>query len=411
MWGMEDFRNSVAERFLRYTQFDTMSNPSLAGVKRPTTDGQKVLLEELKKELEALGLETYLGEEWVVMGKLKGNSGDVPTIGFMAHVDTADDVCGNGVKARRFVYEGGDITLENGTVIRTAENPDLKELIGHEVITSDGTTLLGADDKAGVSEIMEAMKYLTEHPEIKHGDIEVYFTPDEETGSGMMKFPHDRLKSRCCYTLDGGRMGEVEAECFNAATLTLKVSGVSMHLGSARGKLVNAITVLSHIVTALPMSESPEATDGRYGYYCVLDFSGTSTEAEAHLFIRDFDEQMFSFRISESIRIAEAIASIYHAKLEVKQDISYRNMANANAKCPEALASIFEAGSSIGLDLYQTIIRGGTDGARLAETGVPCPNIFTGGHNFHSLEEWISPEHMNDAVNLVLAIISWWANK
>ena len=151
------------------------------------------------------------------MGTLKGNAPDIPAIGFMAHVDTADDVCGNGVKARRFVYEGGDIALENGTVIRSAENPDLAGLIGHEIITSDGTTLLGADDKAGVSEIMESVKYLTEHPEIRHGDIEIYFTPDEETGSGMMKFPHDRLKSKCCYTLDGGRMGEVEAECFNAA--------------------------------------------------------------------------------------------------------------------------------------------------------------------------------------------------
>ena len=408
---MKDFRDSVAERFLRYTKFDTMSDPSLAGVKRPTTDGQKVLLEALRKELDELGLETYLGEEWVVMGTLKGNAPDIPAIGFMAHVDTADDVCGNGVKARRFVYEGGDIALENGTVIRSAENPDLAGLIGHEIITSDGTTLLGADDKAGVSEIMEAVKYLTEHPEIRHGDIEIYFTPDEETGSGMMKFPHDRLKSKCCYTLDGGRMGEVEAECFNAATITLKVSGVSMHLGSARGKLVNAITVLSHIVTALPMAESPEATDGRYGYYCVLDFSGTATEAEAHLFIRDFDEEMFAFRISESRRIADAVASIYHAGIEIKETVSYRNMANANKKCPEALVSIFEAGKAIGLDLYETIIRGGTDGARLAETGVACPNIFTGGHNFHSLEEWIAPEHMSDAVNLVLSIISWWADR
>ena len=174
---------------------------------------------------------------------------------------------------------------------------------------------------------------------------------------------------------------------------------------------MNAITVLSHIVTALPMAESPEATDGRYGYYCVLDFSGTATEAEANLFIRDFDEEMFAFRISESKRIAEAVASIYHAGIEIKETVSYRNMANANKKCPEALVSIFEAGKAIGLDLYETIIRGGTDGARLAETGVACPNIFTGGHNFHSLEEWIAPEHMSDAVNLVLSIISWWADR
>lgn len=408
---MEDFRNSVAERFLRYTKFDTMSNAALAGVKRPTTDGQLKLLEVLKAELEELGLETYLGPEAVVMGLLKANKENVPTIGFMAHVDTADDVDGNHVKARRFVYEGGDIVLEGGTVIREDENPDLKNFISREIITSDGTTLLGADDKAGVSEIMEAVKYLTQHPEIKHGDIEIYFTPDEETGSGMSMFPYSRLKSKCCYTFDGGREGEVEAECFNAATIELKVSGVSMHLGSSRGKLVNAITVLSQIITTLPMAESPEATDGRYGYYSVLEIGGTNVEAHAQLFIRDFDRESFERRIEQSTLIANNIASLYHAKIDIKTTISYRNMAEANRKVPEAITSIMEAGKSIGLDLYETIIRGGTDGARLAETGVPCPNIFAGGINFHSLEEWIPVDSMNSAVNLVLAIVSWWANK
>lgn len=405
---MEDFRKSVAERFLRYTKFDTMSNPSLAGKKRPTTDGQIELLNVLKGELEELGLETYLGQEAVVRGVLKANKENIPTIGFMAHVDTADDVDGNHVKANKFIYEGGDIILNGGTTIKAAENPDLASFIGKEIITSDGTTLLGADDKAGVSEIMEAVKYLVSHPEIEHGDIEIYFTPDEETGSGMSKFPYQLLKSKCCYTFDGGREGEVEAECFNAATLELKVSGVSMHLGSARGKLVNAITVLSQIITTLPMSESPESTDGRYGYYCVLGIEGTSVEAKAELFIRDFDKANFEFRIEESKRIAEAIASIYHAKIEISTTISYRNMADANSKVPEATTSIMEAGKAIGLELYETIIRGGTDGARLAETGVPCPNIFTGGHNFHSLEEWVPVDSMNSAVNLLLSIVKWW---
>lgn len=409
--GMIDFRKSVAERFLRYTKFDTMSDPSLCCVSRPTTAGQDVLLEELAGELRGLGLEVYFGPEHVVMGTLKGNLPSAPTVGFMAHVDTADDVPGNGVKARVTHYEGGDILLEGGTVIKASEHEDLALYVGEDVITSDGTTLLGSDDKAGVAEIMEAVKYLVEHPEIRHGDIEVYFTPDEETGSGMSMFPHARLRSRCCYTVDGGREGEVECECFNAATLDITIKGVSTHLGSGRGKMVNAITVASAIVSALPQAESPEATDGRYGYYCVLNLNGTSTEARMQLFIRDFDTDTFRERIEGSAALVRSIASVYHAKAEIEVTESYHNMARANAEVPEALESIMESGRKLGIDVYEAIIRGGTDGARLAETGVPCPNLFTGGHALHSLEEWVAVPAMSKAVNLVLGIISYWAEK
>lgn len=408
---MIDFKKSVAERFLRYTKFDTMSNPELCGERRPTTAGQDELLEELAGELRGLGLEVYFGAEHVVMGTLKGNVPSAPVIGFIAHVDTADDVPGNGVKARTVKYEGGDIQLEGGTVIKASEHEDLALYIGEDIITSDGTTLLGSDDKAGVAEIMEAVRYLVEHPEIKHGDIEVYFTPDEETGSGMSMFPHARLRSRCCYTVDGGREGEVECECFNAATIDIRISGVSTHLGSGRGKMVNAVTVASQIVTALPQAESPEATDGRYGYFCVLNMNGTSTEASMQLFIRDFDTDSFNARIESSSAIIKSIAAIYHAKADIKVTVSYRNMARANAEVPEALESIMESGRKLGIDVYEAIIRGGTDGARLAETGVPCPNLFTGGHALHSLEEWVAVPAMSKAVNLVLGIISYWAEK
>lgn len=408
---MIDFSKSVAERFLRYTTFDTMSDPEKCGISRPTTSGQIRLLETLKDELEALGLEVYLGPEYVVMGTLKGNREGVPAIGFMAHVDTADDVEGNGVKAIVHDYKGGDIVLEGGTVIKAAENPDLEMYIGSKVITSDGTTLLGADDKAGVAEIMEAVTYLVSHPEIGHGDIEVYFTPDEETGSGMSMFPHDRLRSICCYTLDGGREGEVECECFNAATINVTISGVSTHLGSARGKLVNAITVASAITSAIPQAESPEATDERYGYYCVLNLNGTATSARFQIFIRDFDADSFSFRIKAAENLIRSVADIYHAKAEISTSVSYRNMAEANSKVPEALTSVLESGKALGIDVYQAIIRGGTDGARLAETGVPCPNLFTGGHNFHSLEEWAGVSTMSKAVNLVIAISRYWAER
>lgn len=407
---MIDFKESVSNRFIRYTQFDTMSDDSLVGKVRPTTPGQMILLKQLKKELEELGLETYLGKEAVLMGTLKGNT-SAKTIGFMAHVDTANDVMGNGVKAQRHVYRGGDIKLDNGTVIKESENRDLELYMGEEVITSDGSTLLGSDDKAGVAEIMEAISYIKAHPEVPHGDIEVFFTPDEETGSGMDAFPFDRKKSVCCYTIDGGREGEIESECFNAASIEVVVHGVSTHLGSARGKLVNAVTVASHIVTSLPQSESPEATDGRYGYYCVLGFEGNQAKAKLDIFIRDFDSKCFDERIENVERVVRSIEALYHAKIDINKSVTYRNMAIANSKLPEATKSIMEAGEALGIEIYESIIRGGTDGARLAEEGTPCPNIFTGGHNLHSLEEWIGVPAMSKSVNLIIEIARWWASK
>lgn len=407
---MIDFTESVKERFIRYTKFDTMSSASLSEKKRPTTDGQIELLEALKRELEQLGLEVYFGPEYVVMGTLKGNVGEVPTIGFMAHVDTADDVEGNGVKAVvHDFYDGKDIVLSGGTVIKVSEQPELSLYEGKTIITSDGTTLLGADDKAGVAEVMEVVTYLVNHPDVKHGDIEVYFTPDEETGSGMALFPYDKLKSVCCYTLDGGSEGEVECECFNAATVAITIEGVSMHLGSARGKLVNSITAASAIISALPQAESPEATDGRYGYYCVLGIEGTAVKTELKLFIRDFDSESFNERIENVKRICASLASLYHAKIKTEVTVSYRNMAEANSKVPQAMASIAESAKKLGISVKQTLIRGGTDGARLAETGVPCPNLFTGGHAFHSLEEWVAVPAMSSAVNLALGIVAYWA--
>lgn len=404
---MIDFKDALSNRFIRYTEFDTMSDPKKCGVERPTTPGQVVLLEHLKGELEALGLETYFGEEKVVKGTLKGNA-EGKTIGFMAHVDTADDVMGNNVKAIRWPnYDGSDIPLK-GLTISVEDNPSLKKYIGSEIITSDGTTLLGSDDKAGVAIIMEVVKYLVEHPDVKHPDVEVYFTPDEETGSGMSMFPHDSLKSFCCYTVDGGDEGSIECECFNAATVSISIKGVSIHLGSARGKLVNAVTIASQIVSALPQAESPEATDGRYGYYCPLELNGTSTEASLEVFIRDFDNDSFEYRIEAVKSIASSIALLYKGQVDVNVSVSYHNMANANKANPRAKEAIFSSGEKLGIPLREDIIRGGTDGARLAETGVACPNIFTGGHNLHSLKEWVSVDAMNSSANLLLGIIDYW---
>ena len=408
---MIKFNDSVRDRFIRYTTYDTMSDGNASGNRRPTTEGQEELLLVLKKELEELGLETYYGEEKVVMGVLKGNSSGT-TIGFMAHVDTADDCNGNGVKAKVWSnYDGGVIELEDGVVLDPEKDKDLLLYKGKEIITSDGTSLLGSDDKAGVAIIMEALKYLVEHPEVKRPDIEVYFTPDEETGSGMDMFPYDRLKSKCCYTVDGEAEGEVELECFNAATVEILLKGVSIHLGSARGTMVNAVTMASHIVTSLPQAESPEATDGRYGYYCPLVLEGTATEAKLSVFIRDFDMEKFQHRIESVEKIVAAVEALYGGEIKANVSVSYHNMAEAKEKNPGAIGAVYSASQRLGLAIREEIIRGGTDGARLAETGVACPNLYTGGHNLHSLKEWIAVDAMSNSINRCLGIIDYWSKR
>ena len=408
---MIKFNDSVRDRFIRYTTYDTMSDGNASGNRRPTTEGQEELLLVLKKELEELGLETYYGEEKVVMGVLKGNSLGT-TIGFMAHVDTADDCNGNGVKAKVWSnYDGGVIELEDGVVLDPEKDKDLLLYKGKEIITSDGTSLLGSDDKAGVAIIMEALKYLVDHPEVKRPDIEVYFTPDEETGSGMDMFPYDRLKSKCCYTVDGEAEGEVELECFNAATVEILLKGVSIHLGSARGTMVNAVTMASHIVTSLPQAESPEATDGRYGYYCPLVLEGTATEAKLSVFIRDFDIEKFQHRIESVEKIVAAVEALYGGEIKANVSVYYHNMAEANKKNPGAIEAVYSASQKLGLAIREEIIRGGTDGARLAETGVACPNLYTGGHNLHSLKEWIAVDAMSNSINLCLGIIDYWSKR
>ncbi len=381
-----------------------MSDASMVEERRPSTYGQEELLRKLVQELEDIGLDAYYGKEGYVKGVLKGNC-DGSAIAFMAHVDTASDVMGNGVKAVVHDYEGGDIGLSGSVVIKAEENGDLSRYIGSKIITSDGSTLLGADDKAGIAIIMSAVKFLSENKDIKHPDIEVYFTSDEETGCGMDGFPYDVIKAEACYTVDGEEEGLIETECFNAASLTIKVRGNSIHFGSARGKLVNAITVLSHIISAIPQAESPEATDSRYGYYGVDSISGSVVEAEASMLIRDHDLDIFNRRIEAVKKIASSIGFIYKAEVDVDVRVSYYNMANVNSRNPKAVERIFSAASRLGICVKESLIRGGTDGARIAENaGISSPNIYTGGHNLHSLREWVALDAMNSAANLVLEI-------
>ena len=406
------FNESLRNRFIGYTVYDTMSDGENAAKVRPSTPGQEVLLLALKKELEEMGLETYYGDEKVVMGTLRGNSGE-KTVGFMAHVDTASDCEGNGVKAKVWKnYDGGKIVLDGGTVLDPeTTDKDLLLYKGGEIITSDGTTLLGSDDKAGVAIIMEMLQYFVSNPEVKRPNIEVYFTPDEETGRGMDRFPYDRLKSTCCYTVDGGPEGQLETECYNAASVFIKIHGVSIHLGDARGRLVNAVTVGSKIVSALPQAESPEATDGRYGYYCPYSFKGGTAEAELTVVIRDFDREKFEARVENTESIAKTVGRAYGAEVEVETKISYRNMVEANRNDPSSTEAVYAAAEKLGLVLHDELIRGGTDGARLAETGVAAPNLFTGGHNLHSKSEWVALDAMNRSTNLCIGIAKYWSEK
>ena len=396
-------REAIRNRFLRYVSYDTMSDSSMVGKRRPTTEGQEALQRALIEELEELGLRTYYGEEKVVMGTLDGNAPGIP-LALMAHVDTSDAVEGNGVRPRVISsYDGSPIVLD-GAVIDPSSDPDLLDYIGSEIITSSGDTLLGSDDKAGIAIILAVLEKIVSDG-IPHPTIEVFFTPDEETGSGMDAFRYGRMVSKRCYTIDGEREGEVETECFNAASVSIRISGDVVHPGSGRGRIHNAATAACHIVSSLPSSESPEATDGRYGYYGVDSISGTAGEASVSLFLRDFDFTELERRIEAVKAAARSAELLYRVRADVSADIQYRNMKEANILHPEPYEAIRRAAGRIGQALDERIIRGGTDGARLAERGIPSPNIFTGGHNLHSCREWVAVEAMGRAADLVLAIV------
>ncbi len=406
------FKAEVLERFLRYAVVDTMSIESLADKKHPSFEGEWDLLRLLEGELKGLGLtDVTLDEHGYLLARLAANQEGLPAIAFSSHVDTADDVDGNHVKPVVNDYKGGDIKLKNGLVIEAATNPELPQYAGSKIITSEGDTLLGCDDKGGIAEIMTAVSYLVKHPEIKHGEIEILFSPDEETGFGMDFFDAKRLHAKAFYTVDGGERYVIEEECFNAATVKVHFSGVSYHLGAARGRMVNALTMAASFITAIPQAESPEATDGRYGYYCAQNASGNATEFDVTLYLRDFDYDNLLRRIETLKSLGKTIEALYFGgKVTVDAKISYLNMGEAAKKSPKALDAIFEAGKVLGQPLRTEIIRGGTDGSRIAEmAGIPCPNLYTGGHNYHSRYEWAALDAMNDSVSLLVEIIKQWA--
>ena len=403
------YKQEVLDRFLRYVQVDTMSDESIADKKHPSTPGQWDLLRMLEGELKDLGLKDVVLDEYgYLLARLDATEQGLPSIAFCSHVDTADDVEGNHVRPRIVEnYDGKDIKLNDEYSIVAADNPELARYVGSTIITSSGDTLLGCDDKGGVAEIMTAVSYLVKHPEVKHGEIEILFSPDEETGCGMDFFDASRLHAKALYTVDGGTRYEVELECFNAATVKVHFSGVSYHLGAARGRMVNALTMASAFINAIPQAESPEATDGRYGYYCAQNASGNATDMDVTVYLRDFDYDGLVRRIEVLESLGRTIELLYAGgKVTVDSKISYLNMGEAAKKDPWAVEAIFKA---LGQPLHTEIIRGGTDGSRIAQIkGIACPNLYTGGHNYHSRFEWAALDAMNDSVALIIEIARQW---
>ena len=403
----------MLERFFSYARIDTQSSEDSTDF--PSTPKQMYLLNQLKDEMEELGLDEVTVTEWgYVLGTLKTNQDkDVPTIALIGHVDTSPDVSGENVNPRIHEnYNGTDIVLspESGVVIKVEDNPYLKEKIGKTVITADGNTLLGADDKAGITEIMCAMKYLVDHPELPRPNIRVLFTPDEEVGRGTEHLTVEEIKADYGYTVDGEKLGEIEDETFCADTLEIKIHGVNVHPGYAKNKLVNAIKIGVDIIDQFPKGRmSPETTEKREGYIHPHHFSGGSEEAIIKILIRDFEEKGLKEKEDFINNIVDSVAGKYpKANIEFKVIESYRNMKLVLDKHPHVLEKAFKAVELSGIKPAKNIIRGGTDGARLSYMGLPTPNIFTGGANFHSRQEWIALEDMQKAAEVIVNLMKLW---
>jgi tripeptide aminopeptidase len=403
----------MLERFFSYARIDTQSSETSTSF--PSTQKQMNLLNKLKTELEELGLEEVTVTKWgYVLGTLKTNQDkDVPTIAMIGHVDTSPDVSGENVNPQVHQnYNGTDIVLsrESGVVIKVEENPYLKEKIGKTIITSDGNTLLGADDKAGITEIMCAMKYLADHPDIPRPNIRVLFTPDEEVGRGTENITVEEINADYGYTVDGEKLGEIEDETFCADTVEIKIHGVNVHPGYAKNKLVNAIKIGVDIVDQFPKDRmSPETTEKREGYIHPHHFSGGSEEAVIKILIRDFEEKGLKEKEDFIKKIVDSVAKKYpKANIEFKVIESYRNMKLILDNHPQVLEKAAKAVEMAGLKAFKNIIRGGTDGARLSYMGLPTPNIFTGGANFHSRQEWITLEDMQKASEVIVNLMQLW---
>ena len=402
----------LQDRFLRYVSVDTQSDENSES--QPSSSKQLDLLRMLRDELKAMGVEATLDEYGYVMGTLPSNLGkEVPKLGFIAHVDTSPDASGANVKPQIILnYDGSDVPLRGveGLYLKPEEFPELLDHKGETLITTDGTTLLGADDKAGVAEIMSAVEYLVEHPEIKHGDIKIGFTPDEEIGRGVAKFYLARFGADFAYTMDGGEVGELEFENFNAAAASVHIQGRNVHPGYAKGKMKNAIRIATEFDSLLPVEQKPEYTEGYDGFFHIISFNGTVEEADFSYIIRDHDMEKYEAKKKEIQRVADIINARYgEGTATVKVRHQYYNMRKQVEPHYHIVEKAVKAMEMAGVQPRIQPIRGGTDGANLSFMGLPCPNIFAGGLNFHGKMEWVTVENMEKACQVILNLISLYA--
>ena len=404
----------ILDKFLRYVALDTTSDPE--SPTQPSTQKQLELSKLLVKELQELGIaDATLDKDGYVMATIEANCDcDIPTIGFIAHVDTAPDVSGANIKPQIISdYDGGDILLseESGLSLKVEEFPEMAQYKGQTLITTDGTTLLGADDKAGVAEIMSAVEYIVNHPEFKHGKIKIGFTPDEEIGRGVDAFDVARFGADYAYTMDGGMIGELEYENFNAAGAKVHIQGRNIHPGYAKNKMINAIIVAMELNAMLPVEQRPEFTQDYEGFIHVIGFNGSVEEATIQYIVRDHDFAKFEEKKALLTACVEFLNKKYGNILTLDMKDQYYNMRKEVEPHYHIIDKAVKAMEMAGITPHIQPIRGGTDGARLSFMGLPCPNIFAGGHNFHGKLEFVPLESMEAATKVILNIVSLFAEE
>lgn len=406
---------TVSDRLLKYVTFNTESNEDSNVT--PSTPGQRVFAEYLKKELEELGLvDITLDEHSYLFATLPSNiDKDVPTVGFIAHLDTSPDMTGENVQPRVVEkYQGNDIILcdKEQIILSPKQFPELLNHKGEDLIVTNGHTLLGADDKAGIAEIVTSMEYLVKHPEIKHGKIRIGFNPDEEIGLGAHKFDVDKFGCEWAYTMDGGELGELEYENFNAASAVITIQGRNVHPGYAKNKMINSMTIANQLVAMFPKHETPEHTEKYEGFYHLVGFEGTVDQTKVTYIIRDHDREIFESRkkkVSEFVKEINAEFGAGTATLILKDQ--YYNMREKVEPMMHIVDLAAEAMKAVGVEPNVKAIRGGTDGAQLSFKGLPCPNIFAGGLNFHGRYEFVPIQNMEKAVNVIVELVQRIANR
>ncbi|CEH33058.1 peptidase T [Romboutsia lituseburensis] len=406
-------KQKVVERFLKYVAFDTTADPKNSNC--PSSEGQRVFANYLVEELKGLGLtDANVDENSYVMATLKGNTEGVDTIGFISHLDTAPDVTGKDVKARIVEnYDGKDIVLneELNIVTKVSDYPEIAKFVGEDLIVTDGTTLLGADDKAGIAEIVTAIEYLVSNPEIKHGDIKIGFTPDEEIGRGANLFDVEKFGAKYAYTIDGGIEGELQYENFNAAGATITIQGRNVHPGASKNKMINALHIAAEISEKFPANERPETTEGYEGFYHLNDINGNVEKASMVYIIRDHDNEKFESRKAYMQETISKLNEKYDGRITLDLNDQYFNMKEKVEPVKFIVDIAQDAMNEVGINPLVLPIRGGTDGARLSFMGLPCPNIFTGGLNFHSKNECIPVRSMEKCAELIVKIAQKYAER